>query len=280
MEVRGLASATDIGPAQADVWTVVTGAALPSLRLTHARECDPASGVTRLGGVPLVDAGFDWPRTASGRPLCLIGQLHSDGINAAFGDDVLPADRIVAFFYDAEEQQGWGYDPDHAQYWRVVATDAAVATAAQVPDGAVTFPSIALAAHRVVTVPDSWEPLIRPLREKDRDAVRGVYDRLDRDDQPPRHRAFGWPDPVQNPMQLECQLASNGIYVGGPEGYRDPRVKDLEAGASDWRLLWQIDTDEAAGWMWGDVGTIYFWIRRQDLAEGNFDRVWMIFQCG
>jgi hypothetical protein len=54
---------------------------------------------------------------------------------------------------------------------------------------------------------------------------------LDLADEPPRHRAFGWPEPVQNAMQLECQLASNGIYVGGPEGYRDPRVRDLKAGA-------------------------------------------------
>jgi hypothetical protein len=51
-------------------------------------------------------------------------------------------------------------------------------------------------------------------------------------------------------MRLQCQLASNGIYVGGPDGYRHPRVGDLKAGAADWLLLWQIDTDEDAKWMW------------------------------
>jgi uncharacterized protein YwqG len=90
---------------------------------------------------------------------------------------------------------------------------------------------------------------------------------------------FGWPDLVQNPMQLECQLASNGIYVGGAAGWRDPRVPQLEGGAAEWMLLLQVDTDDEAGWMWGDSGTLYYWIRRPDLAAGRFDRIWMIFQC-
>ena len=32
--------------------------------------------------------------------------------------------------------------------------------------------------------------------------------------------------------------------------------------------------------MWGDCGCIYFWLKKQDLAAGNFDRVWLILQCG
>jgi uncharacterized protein YwqG len=44
------------------------------------------------------------------------------------------------------------------------------------------------------------------------------------------------------------------------------------------RLL-QVDTDDEAGWMWGDAGTLYYWIRRPDLLAGRFDRIWMIFEC-
>jgi len=50
-------------------------------------------------------------------------------------------------------------------------------------------------------------------------------------------------------MELECQLASNGINVGGPEGYKDPRRAELEAGVKDWKLLLQLDTDNDTGWM-------------------------------
>jgi uncharacterized protein YwqG len=68
------------------------------------------------------------------------------------------------------------------------------------------------------------------------------------------------------------------INPGGPEGFTDPRVPGLRDGAADRILLWQIDTDDSAGWMWGDVGTMYFWIRRQDLAAGEFGKTWMIIQ--
>ena len=81
-------------------------------------------------------------------------------------------------------------------------------------------------------------------------------------------------------MELECQLASNGVYCGNAVFPEQEKVKALEAGAADWRLLLQIDTDEAGpGWMWGDVGRIYFWIRHQDLAARRFADVWLILQC-
>ena len=95
----------------------------------------------------------------------------------------------------------------------------------------------------------------------------------------PQHQLFGWPAPIQNEMELECQLASNGVYVGGPEGYRDPRAEALRAGASDWVLLLQIDSDDDAAMTWGDAGMIYFWIRRRDLDQCRFDKVWLILQC-
>jgi len=93
------------------------------------------------------------------------------------------------------------------------------------------------------------------------------------------HRLLGHPDPVQGDMQLECQLASNGIYCGNASGYGDPRVPTLRPGAADWRLLLQIDSDDAAGMMWGDVGRIYYWMHTEDLAAHRFDRAWLILQC-
>jgi uncharacterized protein YwqG len=94
------------------------------------------------------------------------------------------------------------------------------------------------------------------------------------------HRVLGHPQLIQNPMELECQLASNGVYCGNSEGYQSDQAKVLEQGAADWRLLLQIDTDEEGpGWMWGDVGRLYFWLRSQDLTSLRFDNVWLIFQC-
>lgn len=186
---------------------------------------------------------------------------------------------MLAFFYEADEQRSWGFDPDDAQYWRVVATPKEHAVIAPTPDGALTFTTVHLRARRVLTLPECYEPPIHAYWEADGPAVRQLYARLSGDDQAPLHRVFGWPDLNQGPMQPNCQLASNGIWLGGPEAFENARVPDLQAGAADWVLLWQIDTDADAGCMWGDMGTMYFWIGRQDLAAGAFYRTWMVLQA-
>jgi uncharacterized protein YwqG len=81
-------------------------------------------------------------------------------------------------------------------------------------------------------------------------------------------------------MRLECQLASHGLYCDNPSGYENPRVKLLEAGASDWRLLLQVDTDEQGpGWMWGDCGRVYYWMRAEDIRQQAWDTAWLVLQC-
>jgi uncharacterized protein YwqG len=93
------------------------------------------------------------------------------------------------------------------------------------------------------------------------------------------HRLLGHPDPLQGDMQLECQLVPHGLYCGDASGSRDPRAARLRPGAADWRLLLQVDSQDETGMMWGDVGRLYYWIRREDLAVGDWDGTWLILQC-
>lgn len=264
----------------AGIAATVAGFALPSVRLQATEACASDAAVTRFGGVPLVGADFAWPRTEDGRPLCLVGQWHCDEVNTWAGATVLPAGTLLGFFFDADEQAGWGLAPHDAQLWRVIATDGVTAAPARVPDGAVTFPARCVAGRRVPSMPSEWEPVVRAVWAKDSPAA-WAYQRLQLDDGPgPLHRIFGWPDLQQGSMHLDCQLVFNGVDLLAPGGYgNDPRVPRLQAGAADWRLLWQVDTDEdGLGWMWGDMGMLYFWIRSQDLAACRFDRVWVILQ--
>jgi len=94
------------------------------------------------------------------------------------------------------------------------------------------------------------------------------------------NRLLGHPDPVQGDMQLECQLVANGLYCGNLSRYQDPRAAQLEPGAADWRLLFQVDSQDEAGMMWGDLGRLYYWIRHEDLIAGHWDCTWLILQCG
>ena len=80
-------------------------------------------------------------------------------------------------------------------------------------------------------------------------------------------------------MELESQLASNGIYVGDSKGYESEQAKKLEAEAKDWKLLFQFDSDEELDIMWGDCGMIYFWVQEQKARKNEFDNTWLILQC-
>jgi uncharacterized protein YwqG len=261
-----------------DAGRVLESSARSSVRLRRAEACPDTDGGSRFGGTALLPTGRAWPATLAGRPLSFLAQVSTADIRVPAEVAVLPADTLLAFFYEASEQEGWGFDPSDRQFSAVIPVRAADAVAAVSPPEAQTFPAYRMLPQVVTTIPDDGEP---PLERLDADyaVFDELYADLDREDKAPRHRMFGWPDLVQNPMQLECQLAANGIYVGGPEGYRDPRAAELAPGAADWILLLQLDTDDEIGWMWGDTGTIYYWIRRQDLLAARFDQAWMIFQC-
>lgn len=78
------------------------------------------------------------------------------------------------------------------------------------------------------------------------------------------HRIDGHPDMIQGDMYLQCQLVTNGLYCGDATAYNHPLRKELEAHGKDWHLLLQLDSEEDLGYMWGDSGKLYFWIRKED----------------
>lgn len=252
-----------------------------SVRLRRAEACPDTDAGSRFGGTALLPARLAWPTTRAGKPLSFLAQVSTADIRVPAGVPVLPADTLLAFFYEADEQQGWGSDPRDRQFWAVIPVPAADAVAVASPPEALAFPAYRMLPRLVTTIPEYEEPALALYQLRAGvDADDAVRERLyaGQDDEAPWHRMFGWPDLVQGPMQLDCQLASNGITLT-PEGYRHPRAADLEPGAADWLLLLQLDTDDEIGWRWGDIGTIYYWIRRQDLLAARFDEAWMIFQC-
>jgi hypothetical protein len=243
----------------------------PSLRLLHA---DGHAVVGHLGGPARLN-GSEWP-TWHQRPLSVVAGLDLAAL-AAYPDPVggLPRSGWLTFFYDAEQQGAWGFDPEDRGAWRIV--HSASSEPVTGPAG-LALPEVALGAVSEVTLPDGEEPVLSALQGDDRDAYYDVLDALRQDDEPV-HRIGGWPQLVQGELWVSAQLASSGVYVGNPEGYRDPRVPALRAGAADWRLLLQLDSDDAASTMWGDVGRLYFTARQDDLVRGAVEEGWFELQC-
>jgi uncharacterized protein YwqG len=219
-----------------------------------------------------------------GAPLAFIGQVALSGV-APLVPGVLPSEGLLSFFYHPE-QGAWGFDPgDRGSarvYWFPDVRELRPGSLPEALPEHGRFRPVALAARASVSLPPYQALDVQALRlsaEED-DTYFAFWEEWHaRDGSGPQHQLLGHPSPVQDEMQLECQLVAGGINCGGPEGYHDPRRAELEPGAREWRLLAQFDSDDAAGMMWGDVGMLYFWIREPDLAARRFDQAWMILQC-
>jgi uncharacterized protein YwqG len=219
------------------------------------------------------------------QPLPFVAQLSLAELHSTAPLPGWPSDGTLAFFCDPI---AWGFDPLDRGHCRVLFLPAREKVAPVDAPKELTVDARYLG--RKVTFAREWT---LPSRVRTDGGSLSVWDkdheyrdlcRLLRvptlSDDEPIHRCGGHPQEIQGEMRLECQLVTNGLFCGDPSGYRDPRVPTLEKGAVDWQLLLQIDSDEKRlGWMWGDVGRIYFWARQQDIEAANFDGSWAILQC-
>jgi len=262
---------------------------VPAIRLeAHPIELDDmAIGCSHLGGHPDVPQDFEWP-TINGRPLQFLAQLNLKDFRDFEAASVLGDHGCLYFFYDASAQP-WGFDPKDRSGWTVryrgsndvsalVRTEPPTAPPDAEPhpfdDLPMTFKAAALIGKPIVTLREEY------LTNLDDETSEEVREMLWGKDSEVRHQLLGEPCVIQGDMQEECQLASNGIPCGTVEDYEDSRIPILERGAKDWRLLLQIDSDlDGVGWMWGDCGMLYFWIREQDCASHDFNQVWVVLQC-
>lgn len=243
-----------------------------------ASEDDIPVGASKFGGKPDMPPDSNWPRWKDA-PLSFLCQINLSSLAGIPIASRLPDSGLLSFFYDAE-QSTWGFDPNDRGSWHVALFSQHNLRRHELPESLPDYSryspcEVAVGEH--LTLP-GWEtPFVRSLNLSDGESD-AYFDLLD-DEEIAGHHLFGHPQEVQGEMQLECQLASNGVYCGNSEGYTSPLAAELQSGAADWVLLLQIDSDDNPGWMWGDCGRLYFWITKHDLAEGAFDRVWMILQC-
>jgi uncharacterized protein YwqG len=261
-----------------DVAALTASMAHPAV---HVVKTD-APSLSHFGGSPNLPPGRRWPECDRGR-LGFLARLSLPEIHRAQPVDWLPRTGALLFFYDME-QQPWGFDPrDRGGSAVLLVPDlpAPVPQSGAGPDDSRSPVSRRNVAFRRIEVLPSWErDAVRALELSDRESDRldeltaGVF----RGE--PRHQVSGYPTPVQgDEMELECQLVSNGLYGGDSTGYADKRAEALKPGAADWRLLLQVDSDDALGVMWGDGGTIYYWVQKQAARDERFDNTWLVLQC-
>lgn len=255
-----------------------------------------AVGASKFGGRPDVPADFIWPvfetdtredDQVKERPLAFLAQFDCAQLAPLDPEGLLPKEGLLSFFYELESQR-WGYDPKDAGCARVFWFEGPLAPAEFPAELEEDFrlPEMAAQLSGATDAPD-FQDACPALEYAWTANDYRIFDQARRElgmDYPAnRSQLLGWPDIIQNNMTLQCELISRGYYLGGSwekipleerSALRTPSVRD-------WQLLFQLDTVENGDFelMFGDCGRIYFYIRREDLAQRRFDRVWLIQQC-
>jgi uncharacterized protein YwqG len=261
-----------------DISAFTQALAQPALQLLATAE----NSEMYFGGQPRLPKDFPWPQKNQ-QPLEFLCWLDLRIIQQQLPFSWLPKDGFLAFFYDVYNQP-WGFDPADAGSWQVLYFEQDQVLEHRNPPENFT-PELSqekyfLSSRLIQSLPSLERSEVNALglSEAAREEWLAQNEQVYAGD--PKHQIGGYPFVIQNDsMELEAQLVSHGLYCGDATGYQDAKARVLEAGAADWRLLLQFDSDDIFGTCWGDLGTLYFWIREEDAKAKRFDKAWLILQC-
>ncbi len=240
-------------------------------------------GQSKIGGQPDLPKNIEWFKEDNGKRLSFIAQINLSEVTEFDNSNSLPSQGILYFFYSAKAD-AWGFDIKDKDKFKVFYYEGPLEELQrkEFPADLVNYSRYKpckLRFQSSVSIPN-WEHdyVSKQLTKKEIDKYIDATEDLDLNVE--TNKLLGHSDNIQGPMELECQLVTNGLYCGDERGYNDPRAKELEKGAGDWILLFQVDSNyEESGMIWGDAGMLYFWIRKDDLKNKKFDKCWLISQC-
>ncbi len=267
--------------------STILGALKQSMRLRTRPSEDQLimAGESKLGGMPDLPKGTEWPRRKSGEPLAFIGQMNFTEVPDFAGTTLLPKRGIVFFFYDPTEL-GWGWSPSEADRWRVLLVDDRQADHKRTP-APDDLPEVFRLSPCKLVFSKEWT--LPPLDSADFEALKIPHEMQDRyfdllsalstlqggTDEEPLHRMLGFPDQIRTNVALDCEmgrrdLLGEGSWLGDREALR------VEREARRWLVLLQVDSDPALGISWGNAGRLWYLIRGEELRSGAWQDAWFV----
>ena len=211
-------------------------------------------GESRIGGSPDLPSTLSWPTNDSG-PLAFLAQVDLLATCPHAAAHELPDRGFLWVFYDALNEP-WGAELSDAGGWSILYWDgdssglqrrdppAEVSDECSLPACAIVFET-ANSLPRQLGLSRAEEERYRALLESLEEARTGT------------HQMLGFANPIQGEMTSELPAEQ----------------------PTDRTLLLQLESDQNAAMMWGDSGRLYFWVPKEDLKRGQFERAWTILQC-
>lgn len=230
-------------------------------------------GASKFGGSPDLPANLEWP-VELGKPLGFLAQINLQDVAPFDIERQLPPDGILAFFYRYYgDQHDLGYHRG-----RVLWFPSEGIKRKQIPQGVGSRDCYPIPACSLEFSPE-WM-----AREFHHSELEGVWDFNDYFDvflpalgrTRNAHRIGGYPKMVQDPLFLTAECERVGL------DYRENQA-EIDAESDNWRLLLQLDSQRDLellrdDWLFGDAGTIFFAMRKEDLSARRFERMFCCYE--
>lgn len=246
-------------------------------------EVDIPIGQSKFGGLPDLPSHFSFPTYHNGY-LSFLAQLNLLEAKLFDGENLLPNTGILYFFYDVVNQP-WGFDKDDNGCFKVFYFDGDVKelTRTAYPEETEDYfplPVYKATFDKFISFPSEISGIELDEEELDRyfefrDSIMQRKESVENDEglpAYPMHYMFGEPFTIQN------NVFEDVIYYDNKEKI-DWDSKEIKQKRNEMVLLFQMDSDDELGVMWGDVGILYFCIDKHDLHDKQFDQTKFTLQC-
>ena len=246
-------------------------------------------GLTKFGGKPDVPEDFEWAYY-NGRPLAFLMQLDLSEMPPAPHPHHLlwlPNTGVLSFFYELETKPQSVDDEDFGfvrVYWF---EDKTALHGTEFPDdlkAEYRLPALKITARSEKSYQSYPDFLLQRAKlVEDWESFERAQNSIGIDDSGNRSKMLGWADPIRGNMTADCELMSRGYFLGDGQGRSEITPLDRQEAeqwsAKDWVPLLQLDTvtDGDFSLDFGG-GRIYFYIRRDDLADRNFKNIMLFLQ--
>ena len=291
----------------------VEGLMMPSIRLILTRSggsrYDPNAlpeqspiGASKIGGDPDLPPDFEWPLW-EGIPISFVAQFNLADVSTFDVEKALPQSGMLYFFYDVTMEVF--VSGGERVNWKVIHYNGDLSSLSRTPappdlPGFGKLDPCTIAFRQELTVPNSdCVEIIRlfeefSVTEEEREHYwRFIKELIEYDflvekgkemkdwDYLPRHRLLGCPDVMYNDGRAECVAETQEEPVDWEEIDEETREilnREWTQEALNWRLLFQIDTDDEADLNWGDAGLMFFFIHKEDLQAADFENVGLVYE--
>lgn len=234
-----------------------------TLLLTPAK----APGFSKLGGDPELPDGVAWPGGEGRGSYAFIAQIDLGAFRSHGGPEWLPTEGRFYAFVD-EDRNGF------ADLVRVIYATDPPGPGRSPPPNTRVYPERRVAFETYPSMPslDWLDAHDINVTDEELDELADLPDAAFGDEI--QHRIGGYPSEIQNSrLNVECELIRRGL----PDGAE--ATDAILRAARQWRLLLQVDSDDALKMNWGDGGRLYVFTREKNARAGDFSKTVTLMQC-